>query len=98
MIDHRGIRKVFFAGFLGLDFAFKNCNNKKMTMSLPQLLNQTHFASNLILSRPFISMERASHLQGLAANEFAPPPDFTWDALLLGQLLAHALSEELRGL
>ena len=38
------------------------------------------------------------YLQWLAANEIRPSADFSWNAFLSGQLLAHAAGEELSGL
>jgi len=39
-------------------------------------------------------MKTSVRLQRLAANEVRPPPDLSRNALNLGQLDAHALSEE----
>jgi hypothetical protein len=46
----------------------------------------------------FVLAPCKTDLQGPAADEVAPRPDLARDALLLGQLLAHALCEEHRGL
>jgi hypothetical protein len=38
------------------------------------------------------------YLQWFATNEIRPSANFSWDAFLSGQLLAHTAGEELSGL